>query len=86
MSDEQIHQLFRILFKTANDYKDNPSTVRNEICLDIASLLLRWPELTNIVNVAVKEIGSSGNGYILLNILSMLPVEVNNKRVIVYLV
>lgn len=71
-----------MLFQVAHEYRDNPSTVRNEICLDIVSLLLRWNSLNNIVNVTVSQIGASGNDYMLLNVLSMLPVEVHSKRVI----
>lgn len=70
-----------MLFAIARQYKDNRSTVRNEICLDIASLLLRWSDLTNIVAVTVQNIGASGNEYMLLNVLSMLPIEVKSKRV-----
>lgn len=78
---EQIQQLFSMLFSVAREYKDSRSTVRNEICLDIASLLLRWTDIHDIVNVAVSNIGASGNDYMLLNVLSMLPVEVSSKRV-----
>ena len=70
-----------MLFAIARQYKDNRSTVRNEICLDIASLLLRWSDLINIVAVTVQNIGASGNEYMLLNVLSMLPIEVKSKRV-----
>ena len=55
--------------------------IKTEICLDIASLLLRWNDIHDIVNVAVANIGESGNDYMLLNILSMLPVEVSSTRV-----
>lgn len=81
LSTEQIQQLFSMLFAVARQYKDSRSTVRNEICLDIASLLLRWNGIHDIVNVAVANIGESGNDYMLLNILSMLPVEVSSTRV-----
>ena len=70
-----------MLFAVARQYKDNRSTVRNEICLDIATLLLRWSDLKNIVAVTVQNIGASGNEYMLLNVLSMLPIEVKSKRV-----
>lgn len=83
LSRDQIQQLFDMLFAIARQYKDNRATVRNEICLDIATLLLRWSDLTNIVTVTVQNIGASGNEYMLLNVLSMLPVEVKSKRVMV---
>ena len=70
-----------MLFAVAQQYKENRTTLRNEICLDIATLLLRWSDLTNIVGLAVENIGATGNEYMLLNVLSMLPVEVNSKRV-----
>ena len=81
LSEEQIQQLFTLLFQVAGEYRNNPSTVRNEICLDIVSLLLRWNNINNIVQTVVSQIGASGNDYMLLNILSMLPEEVNNPRV-----
>lgn len=81
LSTEQAQQLFSMLFAVAQQYKENRTTLRNEICLDIATLLLRWSDLTNIVGLAVENIGATGNEYMLLNVLSMLPVEVNSKRV-----
>lgn len=81
LSTEQAQQLFSMLFSVAQQYKENRTTLRNEICLDIATLLLRWSDLTNIVGLAVENIGATGNEYMLLNVLSMLPVEVNSKRV-----
>lgn len=81
LSTEQIQQLLSMLFAIARQYKDSRSTVRNEICLDIASLLLRWNDIHDIVNVTVENIGESENNYMLLNILSMLPVEVSSTRV-----
>ena len=61
--------------------KDCSIAIRNEICLDIATLMLRWVELTDIVQVVVQNIGETGNDYILLNVLGMLPFEVMNKKV-----
>lgn len=61
--------------------KDCSIAIRNEICLDIATLLLRWVELTDIVQIVVQNIGETGNDYILLNVLGMLPFEVTNKNV-----
>ena len=84
LQTEQIQQLFSMLFSVAREYKDSRSTVRNEICLDIASLLLRWNDVHDIVNVAVSNIGATGNDYMLLNVLSMLPVEVSSKRVHIF--
>lgn len=81
LTEDQINHLFKLLFEVACEYRNNPSTVRNEICLDIVSLLLRWNNINNIVSVVVSEIGASGNDYMLLNILSMLPIEVNSRRV-----
>lgn len=65
----------------ARNCKDGPISLRNEICLNIATLLLRWVELTDIVALVVQNIGESGNDYMLLNVLGMLPFEVVNKRV-----
>ena len=61
--------------------KDCSVAIRNEICLDIATLLLRWIELTDIVQIVVQNIGETGNDYILLNVLGMLPFEVMNRKV-----
>ena len=53
------------------------------ICsLAIVSLLIRWNSIENIVGVVVSSIGSSGNDYLLLTILGMLPDEAQSKRVI----
>lgn len=84
LSTEQAQQLFSMLFSVAQQYKENRTTLRNEICLDIATLLLRWSDLTNIVGLAVENIGATGNEYMLLNVLSMLPVEVNSKRMPIF--
>ena len=61
--------------------KDCSIAIRNEICLDIATLMLRWVELTDIVQIVVQNIGETGNDYILLNVLGMLPFEVMNRKV-----
>ena len=55
--------------------------MRNEICLVIATLLIRWTGVTDIVNVAVKNIGTSETDTMLLNVLSLLPVELQSRRV-----
>lgn len=69
----------------ARNCKDGPISLRNEICLNIATLLLRWVDLTDIVAIVVQNIGESGNDYMLLNVLGMLPFEVINKRVCFFL-
>lgn len=81
LSRDSANQLLEMLFAMARQYRENRTTLRNEICLDIATLLLRWSDLTNIVHIAVENIGASGNDYMLLNVLGMLPVEVKSKRV-----
>ena len=70
-----------MLFSAAIEYKNNTSSTRNEVCLAIVSLLIRWNSIENIVSVVVSSIGSSGNDYLLLTILGMLPDEAQSKRV-----
>lgn len=81
LPDASIQQLFVMLFEAANSYKNIQTSVRNELCLVLATLLIRWNGVNDIVNVVVQNIGANGNDYMLLNILSMLPIEVNSKRV-----
>ena len=82
MPEEQIQQLCNMLFSAAIEYKNNTSSTRNEVCLAIVSLLIRWNSIENIVGVVVSSIGSSGNDYLLLTILGMLPDEAQSKRVL----
>ena len=70
-----------MLFSAASEYKNNTSSTRNEVCVAIVSLLIRWNSIENIVGVVVSSIGSSGNDYLLLTILGMLPDEAHSKRV-----
>lgn len=57
--------------------------MRNEICLVIATLLIRWTGVTDIVNVAVQNIGTSETDTMLLNVLSLLPIELQSRRVFI---
>ena len=62
-------------------HNDSHAKVRNAICLAIATLLIRWNNIQNIVNIVVENIGTSDPDYLLLNILGLLPVEVKSSRV-----
>ena len=81
LPEAQIQQLSSMLFQAARHYAANQSSIRNEICLAIVLLLLRWNGINNMVNGVVSEIGQGGNDFVLLYILSMLPIEVDSERV-----
>ena len=81
LPDSTIQQLFVMLFDAAKHFKNSPTSVRNEICLVIATLLIRWTGVTDIVNVAVQNIGTSETDTMLLNVLSLLPIELQSRRV-----
>ena len=81
LPDSAIQQLFTMLLEAAKQLKNSTTSVRNEICLVIATLLIRWTGVTDIVNVAVQNIGMSDTDTMLLNVLSLLPVELQSRRV-----
>ena len=85
LPEAQIQQLSSMLFQAARHYAANQSSIRNEICLAIVLLLLRWNGINNMVNGVVSEIGQGGNDFVLLSILSMLPIEVDSERVCLYI-
>ena len=81
LPDSAIQQLFTMLLEAAKQLKNSTTSVRNEICLVIATLLIRWTGVTDIVNVAVQNIGMSETDTMLLNVLSLLPIELQSRRV-----
>ena len=72
-----------MLFDAVKHFKNASTSVRNEICLVIATLLIRWTGVTEIVNVAVQNIGTSETDTMLLNVLSLLPIELQSRRVFI---